>query len=105
VSIAGMPEPMTARKDLGRGAGLAALFWLTSFGLRREAAKRGVRYRYLFMRPSGPELEELAALVDAGKLEVVVDRVFPFAEIREAFAYLETGRAKGKVVVRMVGEG
>jgi alcohol dehydrogenase len=105
VSIAGMPEPMTARKDLGRGAGLAALFWFTSFGLRRQAAKHGVRYRYLFMHPSGPELEELAGLVDAGKLEVVVDRVFPFAEIREAFAHLETGRAKGKVVVRMVGEG
>jgi NADPH:quinone reductase-like Zn-dependent oxidoreductase len=102
VSIAGIPEPETARRDLGRGAPLAMLFWMVSFGTRRRAAKRGVHYRYLFMRPSGSDLEELTARVDAGKLEVIVDRVFPFAEAKQAFAYLETGRAKGKVVIRMV---
>lgn len=56
VSVAGMPEPETARRDLGRGAGLAAMFWLASYGLRRQAAARGVRYRYLFMHPSGRDL-------------------------------------------------
>ena len=101
VSIAGMPEPETARKDLGGGARLAVLFWLASFGSRMQARRHGVRYRYLFMHPSGAELEELARLVDDGTLEVVVDRVFPFAEIGEAMAYLEKGHAKGKVVVRM----
>jgi len=104
VSIAGTPEPETARRDLGRGGGLAALFWAISFGTRRRAAKHGVRYRYLFMHPSGRDLEELASLIDAKKIEVVVDRVFPFAEAKEAMAYLEGGRAKGKVVVR-VGSG
>ena len=101
LSIAGLPEPVTATKDLERGAGLATLFWFVSAGLRFRAWRAGVAYRYLFMRPSGKELEELASLVDAKKLEVVVDRVFPFAEIAEAFAYLEQGRAKGKVVVTM----
>jgi len=101
VSIAGMPEPQTARKDLGRGAMLAALFWAASFGSRAEARKHDVTYRYLFMHPSGTELGELGQLVEDGKLEPVIDRVFPFAEIRQAFAYLEAGRAKGKVVVRM----
>ncbi len=101
VSIAGMPEPETARKDFGRGAGLAALFWLASFGVRRAARRRGARYRYLFMHPSGEELAELARMVDAGELEVVVDRVVPLAQVAEAFAYLESGRAKGKVVVRI----
>lgn len=101
VSIAGMPEPQTALKDLGRGMGLAALFWLASFGLRAEARKHGVSYRYLFMHPSGRELAELGQWIEQKKLEPVVDRVFPFAAIGEAFAYLEAGRAKGKVVVRM----
>jgi alcohol dehydrogenase len=101
VSVAGMPEPQTARKDLGRGAGLAALFWMASFGLRARAWKHGVHYRYLFMHPSGAELAELAQLVDSDKLEPVIDRVFPFADIGQAFAYLESGRAKGKIVVRM----
>lgn len=101
VSVAGMPEPETARRDLGRGPGLAALFWLASWGLRRAAARRGVSYRYLFMHPSGADLTHLAGLIDAGRLEVVVDRSFAFAQADQALAYLETGRAKGKVVVRL----
>ncbi|MCC0056783.1 MAG: NADP-dependent oxidoreductase [Rhodobiaceae bacterium] len=104
VSVAGMPEPLTARKDLGRGAGLAALFWFASWRIRAEAKKHGVTYRYLFMHPSGSELGELGRWIDDGTLKPVIDRVFPFSDIGEAFAYLESGRAKGKIVVRMAGE-
>lgn len=99
VSVAGMPEPQTARKDLGRGFGLAALFWLASLSTRIRAARHAVTYRYLFMHPSGVDLAQLASLIDDGNLEVIVDRVFPFEEAKQAMAYLESGRAKGKVVV------
>jgi NADPH:quinone reductase-like Zn-dependent oxidoreductase len=101
VSIAGMPEPITARKDLGRGSGLAALFWVASLKTRLRAARHGLSYRYLFMHPSGADLAHLASLIDARQLEVVVDRVFPFAEAKEAMAYLEAGHAKGKVVLAL----
>lgn len=101
VSIAAMPEPETARKDLERGPFLAALFWFASYGLRAQARRHGVSYRYLFMHPSGSELAELGRLIEDKKLEPVIDRVFAFAEIKDAFAYLEAGHAKGKVVVRM----
>lgn len=101
VSVAGLPEPETAWRDLDRGSALAALFWAASFGTRRAAAKYGARYRYLFMHPSGADLEFLAKLIDAKEIAVVVDKVFPFAESKEALAYLEQGRAKGKVVVRL----
>ncbi len=60
-----------------------------------------MQYRYYFMHGSGRDLAELAALVDQGKLHVVVDRVFEFDRIAEAFAYLEQGHAKGKVIVKM----
>lgn len=99
VSVAGIPEPQTALKDLGAGLGLAALFGLVSLGIRRQAAAHHVRYRYKFMHPSGSELALLADLIDQGILQVVIDRVFPFEAIAEAFAYLEGGHAKGKVVV------
>jgi alcohol dehydrogenase len=56
----------------------------------------------MFMHPSGDDLAVLAELVDKQVLEVITDRVFPFGQIAEAFAYLEQGRAKGKVVVQMV---
>lgn len=101
VSIAGMPEPQTARKDLDRGLALQALFWLASFKQRQLARAHGARYRFLFMHPSGDDLRELARLVEAGKLEVVIDRVYPFERIADAMAQLEAGRAKGKIVVTM----
>jgi NADPH:quinone reductase-like Zn-dependent oxidoreductase len=101
VSIAGIPEPVTARRDLGRGSGLAALFWFASLTTRLRAARHGASYRYLFMHPSGADLAYLASLIDDKILEVVIDCVFPFAQAKEAMAYLETGRVKGKVVVAM----
>jgi len=101
VSIAGMPEPQTARKDLGRGPLLQALFWAVSLRTRRLASRHGARYRYLFMHPSGDDLRELARLIDAGALEVVIDRTYPFEQIAQAMAQLEAGRAKGKIVVTM----
>ncbi len=101
VSIAGPPEPETARKDLRAGKAMELLFWLTSLKSRMQARARGVRYRYKFMHASGGELAELANLIDQGKLEVVIDRVFPFDEIDAALRYLEEGHAKGKVIVTM----
>ena len=99
VSIAGTPEPETARKDLDGGLGLRALFWIASFKLRAQAARHGVDYRFLLMHPDGAELAELAGLIEDGTIDPVVDRTFPFSETKEAMAYLEDGHAKGKVVV------
>jgi alcohol dehydrogenase len=96
VSVGGLPEPRTA-DDLGGSTKLRVLFWLASLPTRMRAGK--VDYRYLFMHPSGAELEELGAMIDEGALEVVVDKVFPFDQAKEALAYLESGRAKGKVVL------
>ena len=101
LSVAALPEPQTAIKDLGGRRGLAALFWIISTGIRMQARRAGVSYRFLFMHPSGSELAQLAELIEQGRLKVIVDRIFPFADIAEALAYVESGRAKGKVVVSM----
>ena len=101
VSIAGVPEPQTAIKDLGGRRALAVVFWIISYGIRSRARRAGVRYRYLFMHASGTELAELAELIEQGKLKVIIDKIYPFAKISEALTYVESGRAKGKVVVTM----
>lgn len=102
VSIAGSPEPATARQDLKAGPAVTALFWLVSAKVRRQARKHHVSYRCLLMHPSGDDLTFLAQLADKGALEVATDRIFPFDEIADAFAYLEQGHAHGKVIVQMV---
>ncbi|HET7887194.1 MAG TPA: NADP-dependent oxidoreductase [Bradyrhizobium sp.] len=101
VSIAGMPDPSTAKKNFAGSYRLAVLFWIASLTTRLRAARRGAKYRYMFMHASGADLGYLASLIDAGKLNVIIDRVFPFAEAKDAIAHLENGHAKGKVVLQM----
>jgi NADPH:quinone reductase-like Zn-dependent oxidoreductase len=101
VSIAALPEPQTAIKDLAGSRTLCALFWIISYGIRSRARRAGISYRYLFMHPSGSDLAQLAELIEQEKLKVIVDKAYPFAKISDALAYVESGRAKGKVVVTM----
>ena len=101
VSVAALPEPQTAIKDLAGGRALSAIFWIISYGIRSRARRAGISYRYLFMHPSGSDLAQLAELIEQGKLKVTVDKTYPFANISDALAYVESGRAKGKVVVTM----
>ena len=61
--------------------------------------RAGARFVYLFMRPDGAQLAELASWIDAGTLSPIVHRTYPPAEFRDAFAELERGRARGKIVV------
>jgi NADPH:quinone reductase-like Zn-dependent oxidoreductase len=74
---------------------------LLSRGARRTAKQLGTTFSFLFMRASGEQLRRIAALIDAGHIRPVVDKVFPFEATNEALAYVESGRAKGKVVVRV----
>jgi NADPH:quinone reductase-like Zn-dependent oxidoreductase len=99
VSVAAVPEPQTARQDLGGRRILAVAFWAISYGVRQRARRAGVGYRFLFMYPSGSDLALLADLIEQGHLRVIIDKTYPFAKIAEALAYVETSRAKGKVVV------
>ncbi len=97
ISVVGPPDP-TFAAQLGRPA-LKPVMALLSRKIRRRAKQLGVRYRFLFMQANGDQLKTLAALYDAGTLQPVVDRTFPFDETVEAMAYVEQGKAKGKVVI------
>jgi len=53
------------------------------------------------MKANGSQLKEITALINAGAIAPVIDQVFPFESIKEAMAYVESGRAKGKVVIKV----
>ncbi len=99
ISISGPPDPEFA-KDFGLNPVVGMVISLLSHGVRKQARRLGVGYSFLFMKPSGDQLREIAALIDSGVIRPVVDRVFPFESTSEAMAYVETGRAKGKVVIK-----
>lgn len=48
---------------------------------------------------SGSDLTTLGALIESGKVKPVIDRRYPLAQTAEAIRYLETGHARGKVVI------
>jgi NADPH:quinone reductase-like Zn-dependent oxidoreductase len=72
-----------------------------SSGIRRRAKRAGVDYSFLFMRADGEQLDRITKLIEDSAIRPVVDRVFPFEQLNDAFAHIDTGRAKGKVVVTM----
>ena len=77
------------------------VFWLLSRKVIRHAKKRGIEYSFLFVHPDGGQLASIGELLTAESIRPVIDTVFPFDQAKEALAYLEKGRAKGKVVVQM----
>jgi NADPH:quinone reductase-like Zn-dependent oxidoreductase len=101
ISIVGPPDPAFA-KELGANPIIRLAMTALSFRTRQRARRHHVTYSFLFMKASGDQLRELTALIEAGTIRPVVDRVFAFESSRDALAYVEEGRAKaGKVVIRM----
>ena len=98
ISISGPPDPDFARK-LGLNLFLKLVIRLLSRGARKQAKSLGVRFSFLFMRAQGQQLGEITSLIESGVIRPVVDKVFPFEKTGDALAYVETGRAKGKVVI------
>lgn len=98
ISISGPPDPDFARQN-GSGWPLRQVMRLLSLGIRRKSKRLGIGYSFLFMTANGGQLEKITALIEAGHIRPVMDRIFPFEKTNEALDYIQTGRAKGKVVI------
>jgi NADPH:quinone reductase-like Zn-dependent oxidoreductase len=69
---------------------------------REKAAAHGVRCAHVFVQPKVEQLNEIAKLVDTGKLKVIVEKVFPLWEARAAQELSATGHVRGKIVIRII---
>jgi NADPH:quinone reductase-like Zn-dependent oxidoreductase len=100
ISISGPPD-MAFAKESGLNWFLQQVMGLLSFRIRREARRYGISYSFVFMRADGEQLRKITSLIESGVVRQVVDRIFPFQATNEAMDYVVTGRAKGKVVVKV----
>ncbi len=98
------PEGVTAAVDYVGGDALDASFALVADPSRVASVvdadgvlSRGGRY--VFVRPDVAGLDELAALVDAGRLRVEVAETFPLERTADAMARSQEGHVRGKVVI------
>jgi NADPH:quinone reductase-like Zn-dependent oxidoreductase len=103
VTIVGSPTA----KELARiGVPLNCIKRLILHAIRDKAAvknakRAGAEWSNLWLVPSGSDLEELSRYVEEGKLQPVVDGVWPLAEWRAAVERSFSGRALGKCVIRV----
>jgi NADPH:quinone reductase-like Zn-dependent oxidoreductase len=67
--------------------------YFTGFFTRKTA-------KAVMVKPNAADMEWMKKYIEAGKLRVVVDKVFSLEQIKEALIYSESGKAKGKIVVR-----
>jgi NADPH:quinone reductase-like Zn-dependent oxidoreductase len=100
ISISGPPDPDFA-KAIGAPRLVKLAMRLLSFGTRRKAKSLGVDYSFLFMKADGSQLRQITPLIESDAIRPVMDKVFPFESTNEALGYVEQGRAKGKVVIKI----
>lgn len=101
ISISGPPTPAFAAARRMAWP-LQQVMRMLSFGIRKKAKKNGGEYTFVFMRADGAQLREITSLIESGAIQPVVDKVFAFQDTQKALAYVDSGRAKGKVVLQVV---
>lgn len=100
ISISGPPDPEFGAQ-IGAPRFVRWVMRILSAGVRRKARGRGLGYAFLFMKANGAQLQEIARLIEGGAIRPVLDKVFPFESTNEALDYVESGHAKGKVVIKI----
>lgn len=100
VSVSGRPNARFA-KEYGSGLWKTLLFSAASRKLTALEKKHHAQYSFLFMKPSGDQLRIIADLIESGSIKPVIDRTFSFEDAQKAMEYAESGRAKGKIIVKI----
>src|SRR5690349_2385521 len=100
VSIGSTPSAAFAR-SWGLNPIIVMAIWVMSRKATAAARRHKARYEYFFVRADGEQLREITRLVESGAIKPLVDKMFPLENVRDALAYSESGRATGKVVIKV----
>ncbi|WP_138494341.1 NADP-dependent oxidoreductase [Paenibacillus pinistramenti] len=100
VSISGMPNGRFG-KEAKLGWVKTTILSIASRKIKAQEKKSNTRYHFLFMKPSGEQLRVLKEFIEEGLIKPIIDKVYDFKDSGQAFNYLESGRSKGKVVIKL----
>ncbi|TCZ80986.1 NADP-dependent oxidoreductase [Paenibacillus albiflavus] len=100
VSVSGLPNARFG-KEYGVGVLKTSLFRMVTSKITKLEKQHNVTYTFLFMKPSGEQLDIITELIESKKIKPVIDRIFPFEEAQKAMEYSESGRAKGKIILKI----
>ena len=100
ISLSGPPDRDFARRE-DAGWLVRVAVWLMGRKVYAASAKAGAEYCWFFTEANGDQLHDIATLVDSAAIKPVIDREFAFEQLPAALSYLEGGRARGKVVLKV----
>ncbi|WP_034889969.1 NADP-dependent oxidoreductase [Gillisia sp. Hel_I_29] len=93
-TIVGPPDEETA-KQMG----------MQDYSLPEKLAKlkkeKSAEYKLTWMQPNAKQLEDVKILVEDDTIKPIVDLIYSFEDAIDAYEYLATGKAKGKVIISM----
>lgn len=99
-SIAGGIDGETV-KALGLPKIIQWILFFKGRKIRKRAKQKGVHYNYVLMEPNREQLEQLTGLIQQGAIKPVLDKVYELKDGVEALVHQESGRARGKIVIKM----
>lgn len=93
-TISGPPDAETA-KNMG----------MEDYKLPEKLAKliekKAAVYKFTWMQPDVEQLNTISKMVEDGDIKPIIDLIYSFEDAIDAYLYLATGRAKGKVIIKM----
>jgi NADPH:quinone reductase-like Zn-dependent oxidoreductase len=69
--------------------------------LAKLIEKKSATYKLTWMQPDAEQLNTISKMVEDGNIKPIIDLIYPFEDAINAYLYLATGRAKGKVIISM----
>ncbi|MBO0481045.1 NADP-dependent oxidoreductase [Candidatus Enterococcus courvalinii] len=103
VSIAGLPNYRFG-KEYGVPLWKRLAFGIATRNLTKLEKQTQASYTFLFMKPSGAQLDILGHLIEAEIIKPVIDRIVPLTKVAEALSYSQSGRATGKIILQMTND-
>jgi len=100
ISLAGDVDEETA-KELGLNGLIRFILKLKRKQISKQAKNKSAYYKLVLMQPDGNQLNDIKLLVETEKIKPIIDKVFNFSEAINALVYQKSGRAKGKIIIKM----
>lgn len=91
---------LRSMQTLKNGGRLLSIVGGITEDLRKLAAEKGVEALPYLVKSSGEDMDAIAELLEQNVIKAHVSAVFPFSQLADAHKQIETGKTKGKVVVR-----
>lgn len=100
VSLRGLPNGEFARRA-NMGALKRLMFGAAGSKYDRLAAKRGQRYRFIFVHSDGAQLAEASDILASSRIEPPIDGTFALEDVNAALTKVAAGGSKGKTILEI----